>query len=567
MIREVKLGCGKSRSRPVSPSRDSKTFLQMEKMDENPSFVMPQFPAANSPQRSSVTLPSSVSRKKVGLKKGHSLMDWIRLGRSGKDLTGVGNRILEVTEEELARHKVEDDAWMAIRGKVYNITPYLDFHPGGIDELMRGAGKDGTELFDEVHRWVNVESMLEKCYIGRLKTDQKLSRKGSNSSVKSNISSRLLVAPSINVSAKEELNKKPPSYEWTQTESSIIVTIYTRWNEMRTEYIVIDRNEKDLKIMAFIKRNNKYQIHIVLEEYVTSDYKVKLKDSSTAEIQFKKQEPAVSWTSFGEPNEQHDIYLQKINLERIQRDCHVDSIVQLTHNTKLLRILLPDGFLMNAPMGYHVRLYHTIEDVEVFRQYTLVLPSLLPSRMDSSVDNGRVIYLMIKIYEDGTLTEWIDKLTTGNPVKLSMYEGDFKLDKLINCTHLIMFAAGTGFTPMIQLIHYALTSEDCSIRLVNLLCFYRTEEDIIWREDLDKLSAQFERFCVKYVLSEPSSNWAGTSGHINEELVRQYLPPASSLVDEKMLICACGPTPFTANAMRLARHQGYKDNCLHPFLS
>ena len=33
---------------------------------------------------------------------------------------------------------------------MYNITPYLDFHPGGVEELMRGAGIDGTALFDEV---------------------------------------------------------------------------------------------------------------------------------------------------------------------------------------------------------------------------------------------------------------------------------------------------------------------------------------------------------------------------------------------------------------------------------
>jgi len=35
-------------------------------------------------------------------------------------------------------------------GNVYNITPYLDFHPGGVAELMRGAGIDCSELFDEV---------------------------------------------------------------------------------------------------------------------------------------------------------------------------------------------------------------------------------------------------------------------------------------------------------------------------------------------------------------------------------------------------------------------------------
>ena len=37
-------------------------------------------------------------------------------------------------------------------GKVYNMTPYMKFHPGGVDELMRGAGKDCTILFDEVKR-------------------------------------------------------------------------------------------------------------------------------------------------------------------------------------------------------------------------------------------------------------------------------------------------------------------------------------------------------------------------------------------------------------------------------
>ena len=39
---------------------------------------------------------------------------------------------------------------------------------GGDDELLRGIGKDATELFNQVHAWVNYESLLHKCYVGRL---------------------------------------------------------------------------------------------------------------------------------------------------------------------------------------------------------------------------------------------------------------------------------------------------------------------------------------------------------------------------------------------------------------
>jgi len=40
-------------------------------------------------------------------------------------------------------------------GSVYNVTPYLDYHPGGVDEIMRGAGIDATVLFQETHAWVS----------------------------------------------------------------------------------------------------------------------------------------------------------------------------------------------------------------------------------------------------------------------------------------------------------------------------------------------------------------------------------------------------------------------------
>lgn len=45
---------------------------------------------------------------------------------------------------------LDKDVNKIFSGKVYNITPYMEYHPGGEEELMRGAGIDGTQLFDEV---------------------------------------------------------------------------------------------------------------------------------------------------------------------------------------------------------------------------------------------------------------------------------------------------------------------------------------------------------------------------------------------------------------------------------
>ncbi len=89
-------------------------------------------------------------RKKFSLGKGYSLMDWIRLTKTAKDLAGNGGIMRQITYEELAKHNTEDDCWMAINNKVYNVTPYIKFHPGGVEEIMKGAGINATTLFNDV---------------------------------------------------------------------------------------------------------------------------------------------------------------------------------------------------------------------------------------------------------------------------------------------------------------------------------------------------------------------------------------------------------------------------------
>lgn len=108
-------------------------------------------------------------REKVALKKGFHLMDWVKLTRVATDLSGLkGEAARAITMEELSQHNTRFDCWTAYNKKVYNITPYLPYHPGGEEILMQAAGKDCTELFVKYHRWVNAESMIGKCLVGTL---------------------------------------------------------------------------------------------------------------------------------------------------------------------------------------------------------------------------------------------------------------------------------------------------------------------------------------------------------------------------------------------------------------
>ena len=51
------------------------------------------------------------------------------------------------SEPQVKPHREETDTWMILRGKVYNITEYMRFHPGGVDKLLLAGGRDGTSLF------------------------------------------------------------------------------------------------------------------------------------------------------------------------------------------------------------------------------------------------------------------------------------------------------------------------------------------------------------------------------------------------------------------------------------
>jgi cytochrome b involved in lipid metabolism len=94
------------------------------------------------------------------------------LCRYSPDLAGLkgASRKRKISMEEVVTHATEADGWTVFKGKVYNLSPYLGFHPGGKKILLSIIGKDCTAQFNKFHAWINGEFMMEKCRVGVLDT-------------------------------------------------------------------------------------------------------------------------------------------------------------------------------------------------------------------------------------------------------------------------------------------------------------------------------------------------------------------------------------------------------------
>jgi L-lactate dehydrogenase (cytochrome) len=52
-----------------------------------------------------------------------------------------------LTAAEVSKHNSRESCWVVITGQVYDVTGFLDDHPGGSSVILRSAGKVNDESF------------------------------------------------------------------------------------------------------------------------------------------------------------------------------------------------------------------------------------------------------------------------------------------------------------------------------------------------------------------------------------------------------------------------------------
>lgn len=92
-------------------------------------------------------------------------------------------KVKQFTLDEVAKHTTVEDCWLIIGNstnggpKVYDVTKYLDDHPGGAEVMLDVSGQDADEFFEDIGHSKEARNELAKHLIGDLFMDEETKAK------------------------------------------------------------------------------------------------------------------------------------------------------------------------------------------------------------------------------------------------------------------------------------------------------------------------------------------------------------------------------------------------------
>ncbi|KAK2869750.1 hypothetical protein QQF64_022356 [Cirrhinus molitorella] len=88
-----------------------------------------------------------------------------------KETDGKGVKYYRLSEVE-ERNSFKS-TWIIIHNKVYDVTKFLEEHPGGEEVLREQAGGNATESFEDVGHSTDAREMASSMVIGELHPDDR----------------------------------------------------------------------------------------------------------------------------------------------------------------------------------------------------------------------------------------------------------------------------------------------------------------------------------------------------------------------------------------------------------
>ena len=203
-----------------------------------------------------------------------------------------------------------------------------------------------------------------------------------------------------------------------------------------------------------------------------------------------------------------------------------------------LELERPDDLSYEA--GQFVTLVLPIGAHELRRSYSL----------SSSPDEPGPLVVTVKRVSDGVASTWLHaNARPGQTLRVRGPSGSFTYAASEAPGRLVLVGGGSGITPLMGILRRALRATP-EVPVV-LLYANRSPDDVIFRDELDRLVAAHPQLTVRHVLERDA-----LPGHHEGRVTREHLAAALGERVDEARVFLCGPGPMMTAVEPLLRELG-----------
>jgi ferredoxin-NADP reductase len=213
-------------------------------------------------------------------------------------------------------------------------------------------------------------------------------------------------------------------------------------------------------------------------------------------------------------------------------ETHVKEIIPRTYNVTTFRFSRPAA-LSYKPGQY---LFATIKS----SGKTLTKPFSLSS---SPTEKDHLDFT--KKLTDSEFSNALRTLKVGDWAMIDAPHGTFTFEG--ENENIALLGGGIGITPFRSICKYCTDMRITS--KITLLYGNRSENDIVFKKELEEMEKKNKNLKVVFVLNEASSTWKGATGVIDAEIVKKTVPDY-----KKTVFYVCGPPPMVQAMEKLIKN-------------
>jgi len=193
--------------------------------------------------------------------------------------------------------------------------------------------------------------------------------------------------------------------------------------------------------------------------------------------------------------------------------------------------------------GQHVDVRLTADDgYQTERSYSIA----------SAPEDPRLA-ITVERLDDGEVSPYlVGEVRTGDKVELRGPIGGYFVWKGGDERPVLLVAGGSGIVPLMAMIRHR--AADHLQTPTRLLYSSRSQDDVIYREELDRLASAGDGLTVAHTLTRMQPpGWQGYARRIDRAMIAEVAWPK----EQMPIVYVCGPTPMVESVATLLVDMGY----------